>query len=773
MIDLDVFEGIQRQIRRNKNNIETERSYEPAAPSGGELLLSANCSATDTTITVQNIPTGIGSDLGWIVIDYYTIECEVIKIASVSGNTITLEDGLTYAHSSGNPCAIITSEPVSAKWFGALGDDSNADAIPLSRGAIQACRVGKAYHIPAGTYRADIEDVSPIIGVTAPIHVYGDGKGQTIIKILPDETPSGTYYGVLFSVPNTNEKGVLRDLTLYGPSTYIGEVDAVAVSGGDTTNLGDVDIINVHVDNFPKYGVQIGTGRRTVTIMNCELQAYEGILHHSSNPTYENHLHVYNTRFVEAKCSSGLSHFLYINPGVSWIFKDCYFGIMPSTGGYVFHIYGSGGGDGISPKYNIIEGCYFSAGLQSTTYGAILGARWIPITIKDSVFKGCPKGAIMGEEGGLVMQNCQLEIEVEDGSIVTSRSGDVHISDCTFINPDQAYYQYIKLDNLRSIEGRATISNCIFDGAYLTTETSAGDLSVAITNNYFDFSGVTYNYPAAIILDVVYGIITGSLFIGNDNGEYAGGAVSWTTSGTPTSVIVRGNTFINWYQNISANGSFVWNASDNYFNVDRMGNAASTKARIMPMVGTKPDAIASASTLVLSWFYDTYHISGTTNIGTIYLVNTDNTNLADGAIVRLIADGAWSLGSGGNIVPLHTGARVANSVAHLVYDATNTKWYEITPFQQQSKITDELITITYTAPGTPDYAIQNLTNSSPYGFVTQDEGNSVLKVVANLQARVNELETVLVLTGLLSSNKAFAREKDGVTVGESANVSIP
>lgn len=66
-----------------------------------------------------------------------------------------------------------------------------------------------------------------------------------------------------------------------------------------------------------------------------------------------------------------------------------------------------------------------------------------------------------------------------------------------------------------------------------------------------------------------------------------------------------------------------------------------------------------------------------------------------------------------------------------------------------STITTQLTTLTHTAPGTPDYAIQNLTITTPYGFVTADEGNSVLKVVANLQVRVAELETLLQGLGLL------------------------
>jgi len=63
--------------------------------------------------------------------------------------------------------------------------------------------------------------------------------------------------------------------------------------------------------------------------------------------------------------------------------------------------------------------------------------------------------------------------------------------------------------------------------------------------------------------------------------------------------------------------------------------------------------------------------------------------------------------------------------------------------------TTALTTITSTAPGTADYAIQDLVNSSAYGFVTKDEGNTVLAVIANLQTRVAELESKLATYGIL------------------------
>lgn len=63
--------------------------------------------------------------------------------------------------------------------------------------------------------------------------------------------------------------------------------------------------------------------------------------------------------------------------------------------------------------------------------------------------------------------------------------------------------------------------------------------------------------------------------------------------------------------------------------------------------------------------------------------------------------------------------------------------------------TAALTAITFTAPGTPDYAIQDLTDSGGFGFVTKDEGNTVLSVIKNLQTRVAELESKLATYGIL------------------------
>jgi len=61
-------------------------------------------------------------------------------------------------------------------------------------------------------------------------------------------------------------------------------------------------------------------------------------------------------------------------------------------------------------------------------------------------------------------------------------------------------------------------------------------------------------------------------------------------------------------------------------------------------------------------------------------------------------------------------------------------------------LTVQLTSITHTAPGTPDYAIQDLTAAGPFGFVTKDEGNTVLSVILNLQPGFKKLETKLKIT---------------------------
>ena len=77
-------------------------------------------------------------------------------------------------------------------------------------------------------------------------------------------------------------------------------------------------------------------------------------------------------------------------------------------------------------------------------------------------------------------------------------------------------------------------------------------------------------------------------------------------------------------------------------------------------------------------------------------------------------------------------------------------FFGVTAVVKPTVLTTQLTTLTYTAPSVADYAIQNLTSTGGFGFVTADEGNSVLAVIKNLQDRVAQLETKLQSLGLLT-----------------------
>lgn len=62
--------------------------------------------------------------------------------------------------------------------------------------------------------------------------------------------------------------------------------------------------------------------------------------------------------------------------------------------------------------------------------------------------------------------------------------------------------------------------------------------------------------------------------------------------------------------------------------------------------------------------------------------------------------------------------------------------------------TAALTTITASAPGTADYAIQNL-SAGGFGFANANEAQTVMSVIINLQTRVAELESKLATYGLL------------------------
>lgn len=126
---------------------------------------------------------------------------------------------------------------------------------------------------------------------------------------------------------------------------------------------------------------------------------------------------------------------------------------------------------------------------------------------------------------------------------------------------------------------------------------------------------------------------------------------------------------------------------------------------------------------------------------------------------RLLGLAMNNMGEGQNIVTqidnsAKTNLVLATATGTQIGTASNQLlgFYGQTAVDQPAGFTAQLTSITHTAPGTPDYALQNLVQNTGFGFATADEGNTLLSVVLNLQVRLAEVEARLEELGLVAAN---------------------
>ena len=144
----------------------------------------------------------------------------------------------------------------------------------------------------------------------------------------------------------------------------------------------------------------------------------------------------------------------------------------------------------------------------------------------------------------------------------------------------------------------------------------------------------------------------------------------------------------------------------------------------------------------------------------VAVAEADNTSGADGAIeVEVYTEGDFAVvGTFNSITDVGMPAYADDNYAVVValgstsvrigrvvnYVSATKAVISIQPSGVGALEVAPLTTITIAdAAGTPDYALQALTTSSPYGLATAAEAISVLYVIKNLQQRVLDLEARL------------------------------
>jgi hypothetical protein len=116
--------------------------------------LTANVAASGTSIAVNRLQTGLIAGGFWVIIDPWTVQCEIRKVTAVSGNTLTVA-ALTYAHSADDAVIYTTQPDCNVKYWGALGDNSHDDSAEIQAAIDAAIDMGNPARVvfPPGNYK--------------------------------------------------------------------------------------------------------------------------------------------------------------------------------------------------------------------------------------------------------------------------------------------------------------------------------------------------------------------------------------------------------------------------------------------------------------------------------------------------------------------------------------------------------------------------------------------------------------------------------------------
>lgn len=183
----------------------------PLVMERGRLTRAAG--ATDTSIYINSLPRGVGAYSGWVLIDPFTVQCELREITARAGKKLTIA-ALAYDHARYDEVMFIDSMHLSAKWWGALGDGTTDDTAAL-QAFVNASPSGATLYFPgAGPYM-----VSQIV-YKAERRYIGDAFGGygTVVKQIASGTGDGVFvsYNWYNDVTQADNSTTFEDLTIHG-----------------------------------------------------------------------------------------------------------------------------------------------------------------------------------------------------------------------------------------------------------------------------------------------------------------------------------------------------------------------------------------------------------------------------------------------------------------------------------------------------------------------------------------------------------------------------
>ena len=590
-----------------------------------------------------------------------------------------------------------TAIDVTAAPYGARGDGQTNDRAAFQAAINAAIQQRRPLWIPrpASFYRIELDNANPQLDVAGDLAVVGAGRGTTLLRVSVAAPQAGqsyhTFYihnGVHFQAAELRLEETV-DLNGYalhgfyfeaGPADHPCLIEAVDVDGF------------THVAVAASTGPEGGRGELFLAIRDCDFKPQtECCVAFWSAEDGHKRLHVYDSYFHGSRDN----HLVYCHPHNTVHIENTRFDDTPN---WAFHLQGTAvsgdpeyqrligcwfgphngrsiithSGPTTNPRPEIInclfessnaiqirshvliDGCYFTNARDATSNSALVStieSEPFEVTLRNCIF--APKHDVLPyidfrlDGVTATIANCQFYHQGSGALLALGRglTNTTTIDNCLFyVRPDNASQAIaLEIDN-----GRTTVTNCRFHGR------APGDRGVILCKNT---NGTLGNDAALTLQGCTFQAISGGSLLYVEEG--AGNSWRGRISG--------GNNRIVEWPNVRPM-LVVANAQAPFF------------ARLSPVPGPAPLALAAAPTLVISSNYDAYQVSGGGDVTALHWWSDDGAAdpLFSGAI-SLTAASPFALVGGGNIQLAGSAPRrdvAAGATVRLSYDSAVGLWSE-------------------------------------------------------------------------------------------------
>jgi hypothetical protein len=543
-----------------------------------------------------------------------------------------------------------------------------------------AAALGKTLTVPSGTFFLNFSAGNPKLSANADFSIVGSGVDRTTLLIGPEAAG----FRLLVLEGFLHRRVYVSDLTVQGPLTYGSDVTAgVFQLSGPTAGSGWTRIQRTRITGALPTALNADTGvagiTHTLEVGRADWACGGQVLASYFGASDDN---LRRCHLTDSFFHGSREHLWYVHPHLCFRAENCRFedwGQNPTVTSYALHM---NGGSSVQPLYHDVIVCSFKSSVTTNSGGAVFSSNRGMTKVVGSAFR-C--GSFGVSRKWLVLSGCYFQLESfwtgsGSGGTVVGWAGApafAQVVNCQF-----------------DIAATCTVIDASGTGARWVAENN--DIRTSVTGV------VAFNVGSGSVAQVfsnrllnsnasgagVFAFVMGATAVAECRGLRVegpvdnGGCVSLSSTGIGslsfTDCDFTGVTSGTAWKVTNVNNTDKVTHARNKYGANIAWASAGTEnyATFVRGVG---GALASAATLAPGLDADTYHVTGTTTVTAINLKNDPTVNkVFGGALLRLIADGAWSLNTGGNVKPKAAGvAKAVDSVTTLVYDAAAGFWYEV------------------------------------------------------------------------------------------------